>query len=109
MNAINIRLLHAIGAVDVVQRDAVVEFGFLLVSEVAKAVPLTGRLGVEGPDVVVDDAGRFLVDFFVELLAAEEGEVGLGVEWPVEVDAHAGCNFCGGGFDDVVCQAVQGA
>ena len=70
-----------------------------------------GRVLFRGslPDVIVDDPGRFLVDFFVELLAAEEGKVGLGVEGPVDVDAGAGLDFAGGGFDDGVGEAVEGA
>lgn len=78
-DAVDVGSLLAVCAVDVVEGDAVVELGFFLVAEVAQAVPLGGRLRVEGPDVVVDDAGRFLVDFLVESLPAEEGEVALGV------------------------------
>lgn len=59
-------------------------------------------MGVEGPNVVVDDPRWFLVDFFVELLAAEEREVALCVQRPVDVDAGAGFDFAGGGFDDGV-------
>jgi hypothetical protein len=44
-----------------------------------QAVPLGRRLRVEGPDVVVDDAWRFLVELLVEGLAAEEGQGALGV------------------------------
>lgn len=64
---------------DVLERDAVVELGFFLVGEVPKAVPLAAGLRVELPDVVVDYAGWFLVDVFVEDLTAEEDEVFLGV------------------------------
>jgi hypothetical protein len=74
-----------------------------------KPIPLRRALRVEGPDVVVDDPGRFLVDFFVEGLAAEEGKVGLSVEGPVEADAVAGLDLGGGGFDDVGGEAVEGA
>ena len=76
-----------------VERDAVVEYCFLLVAEVAKAVPLAGGLRVERPDIIVDDPGCLLVDLFVELLAAEEWEVALSVEGPVDVDTGAGLNF----------------
>ncbi len=69
---------------------------------VAEAVPLGAALRVEGPDVVVDDAGGLLVDFLVEGLATEERDVFLGVQRPVESDADAGLDLAGGGFDDVV-------
>ena len=69
----------AVGAVDVVEGDAVVEDLFFLVAEVAQAVPLGGGLGVEGPDVVVYYARGFLVEGLVERLAVEEGEGALGV------------------------------
>ena len=95
---------------DLLQADAVVEDGLALVAEVAQAVPLARALRVEGPDVVVDDAGGFLVDVFVEGLAAEEGEGGLGVEGPVEVEARAGAEFgLGGGEDARGGEAVEGA
>jgi len=76
---------------------------------VAETIPLGAALRVERPDVVVDDPGGLLVDFLVEGLPAEEGDVFLGVEGPVEADADAGLDFAGGGFDDVVGQAVEGA
>ena len=102
VDAIDVGFLYAVGAVDMVKGDAVVEFGFSLVPEMPEAVPLGGGLGVEGPDVVIYNARGFLVDFFVELLAAEEGEVGLGVEGPVDVDAGAALDFFGCFFYDVV-------
>lgn len=96
---------------DVVHGDAVVEAGLLLVGEVAEAVPLlyvrlfffslpffrsskTGRrrtlaaaLGVEGPDIIVDDAGTLADEFLVESLTAEERRFGIRVERPVERDS----------------------
>ena len=75
----------------------------------AEAIPLGAALRVEGPDVVVDDAGGLLVDFLVEGLPAEEGDVFLGVQGPVESDTDAGLDLAGGGFDDVVGEAVEGA
>lgn len=72
-------------------------------------VPLTAALRVEVHDVVVDDSGGFLVDFGVEGLAAEEREVGLGVERPVNVYSVPGLDFGYGGGDDGVGQAVEGA
>lgn len=78
------------GPVDVGQRDVVVEALGLLVGKVAQTVPLRGGLGIEGPDVVVDDTGRFVDYLFVEFVAVEEGEVALGIEGPVEADAGWG-------------------
>ena len=75
----------------------------------AEAVPLCATLGVEGPDVVVDDAWRLLVDLFVEGLAAEEGEVALCVERPVEANADAGLDLACGCFDNVGREAVERA
>ena len=123
----------AVSAVDLVEGGIVVEEGFLLVADwrrgwvlalvircccwgwgwgrrtVAEAIPLGAALRVEGPDVVVDDTGRLLVDFLVEGLPAEEGDVFLGVQGPVESDTDAGLDLAGGGFDDVVGEAVEGA
>lgn len=105
-----IRLLHAIPAMNLIKRHAVVKLRLLLIPKVPQTVPLRAGLGVEGPDVVVDDSGWFLVDILLEGLAPEEREVGLGVQGPVEVDSGAGLDFAGrGGFDGVVCEAVQGA
>ena len=61
------------------------------------------------PDVIVDDPGRFLVDFFVELLAAEEGKVGLGVEGPVEADASTSFDLFGGEGYYVVGETIESA
>ena len=108
-NTINVAARLSIRPVDVVQRDTIVENLFLLVAKVAQAVPLRRRLRVEGPDVVVDDARRFLVQLLVESLATEEGQRALGVQRPVEADARAGADFFGGGGDDGVGQAVEGA
>jgi hypothetical protein len=84
-------------AVDIGESDAVVEDFFFLVAEVAEAVlpacvsmgnvdltgcglyPLRARLRVEGPDIIVDYSGCFLVDILVKGLAAEEREVSLSV------------------------------
>ena len=59
--AVHVAFLDVISAVDIVEGDAVVEFCFALVGEVAQAVPLGRALGVEGPDVVVYYAGWFLI------------------------------------------------
>lgn len=101
-DSIVVGLLNAISAVDFIECDAVVEDLLFLVAEVSEAVPLGGGLGVEGPDVVVYDSRWLLVDVLFEGLAAEEGDVGLGVERPVEVHADAGLDFRGGGLDDGV-------
>ena len=102
--------LDTIGAVDLIEGDTVVEALLALVAEMPQAVPLAGRLGVEGPDVVVDDARGLLVEVLRKGLAAEEGLVGLGVERPVEVDPGAGLDFAGGGGgDDGVGEAVERA
>lgn len=80
-------LAVAVPAVDVVKGDAVVELGLLLVAEVAQAIPLAGDLGVEGPDVVVDDARGLGEEVLVEELALEEARLlALGIEGPVERD-----------------------
>lgn len=95
---------------NLIQRHAIVEPRFRLVSKVSQPVPLAAALGVEGPDVVIDDPRRFLIDVLVELLPAEDGQVALGVEGPVDVDSMPGLNFvAGGGFDDVVREAVERA
>lgn len=99
----------AVSPVNIIQRDAVVEHFLLLVAEVPQAVPLGGGLRVEGPDVVVDDAWRFLVELLVEGLAAEEGQRALGVEGPIEADARASFYLFGGVGDDGVGEAVEGA
>lgn len=73
-------------------------------------VPLRRALRVKCPHVIVHDPRFLLVDLFVEGLAAEEGEVVLGVEGPVEVDAGAGLDFgVGGAGDEGGGEAVEGA
>lgn len=69
---------------DVGHGGVVVEALGLLVREMAESVPLGRGLGVEGPFVVVDETGTFLVDFFVEGLALEERAAALEVERGVE-------------------------
>jgi hypothetical protein len=101
-NTINITARLAIRPMDIIQRDTIIEYFLRLVAKVAQPVPLRRRLCVEGPDVVVDDARRFLVQFLVESLAAEERQRALGVQRPVEADAGAGADFFGGGGDDGV-------
>ena len=86
-DAIDVRRVRA---VDVVEGDVVVEALGSLVGEVAQTVPLRAGLRVEGPDVVVDDARRLVQDLLVKGLAAEEGQVALRVEGPVEADAGRG-------------------
>jgi hypothetical protein len=105
--AIHITALLAVGSVDVVEGDAVVEDFLLLVAEMAEAVPLRRRLGVECPDVIIYYARRFLIQFLVEGLTAEERLGALGVERPVETDAGAGFDLFGGGGDYLVGEAVE--
>jgi hypothetical protein len=93
VDAVHICLLHSIAAVNLVQSNAIVEFGFLLVPEVSETVPLGAALGVEGPDIVIHNPGWFLIDFLMERLPAEEGDVSLCIQWPVEVYADAGVDF----------------
>ena len=49
----------------------------------AVAVPLGGNLAIECPDVIVDDAGRFVDELLVERLAREERLGPLGGEGPI--------------------------
>lgn len=74
---------------DILLRNAIVELRFGLVCEVPQAIPLAGYLAVEGPDIVVYDAGCFVEHFGVEEGAVEEGLFGgcLRREWPVEGDS----------------------
>lgn len=51
---------------------------------------VVGHKGREGAEVDV---------FLLQLLAVEAGELGV-VKFPVELDAFAGLDFFGGGFDD---------
>lgn len=95
--------------VDVVERHAIVEPSFFLISKMSQTVPLTARLCIEGPDVVVDDSWWLLVDVLLEGLASEEGYIGLSVEGPIEVDSRTGLDLAGGRLDDVVGQAIEGA
>jgi len=50
-------------------------------------------LRVESPYIVVNNPGCFLIDFLVELLAAEERKITLGVKWPIYVDPDSGLNL----------------
>ena len=105
--AIHVTALLAVDSMDVIEGDAVVEDFLLLVAEMAKAVPLRRRLGVESPDIIVYYAGRFLVQFLVEGLTAEERLGALSVERPVEADAGAGLDLFGGGGYDLVGETVE--
>jgi hypothetical protein len=105
--AIHVTALFAVGSVDVVEGDAVVEDFLLLVAEMAEAVPLRRRLGVESPDVIIHYARRFLIQFLVEGLTAEERLGALGIERPVETDAGACLDLFGGGCYDFVSEAVK--
>jgi hypothetical protein len=83
------RPARRVDGVDVLLGDAVVEAPLALVGEVAQAVPLRARLGVERPDVVIDAARRLGVEVVPEGLAAEEGG-GLRAKGPVERDSGEG-------------------
>lgn len=72
-DSIYVTFFDAVGAVDVVECHAIVEFLLFLVSEVPQTVPLTRALSVESPDIVIDYPGGLLVDVFVESLSTEEG------------------------------------
>ena len=78
-DTINIAARLAVRPVDIIQRNTIIENFLLLVAKVAQTIPLRGRLRVEGPHVVIDDARRFLVQFLVERLAAEERQRALGI------------------------------
>lgn len=107
-NAISIGLLHAVCAMDLIKRYAVVKHLLLLVTEMSQAVPLTTGLRVEGPYIIIDDSRWLLIYILFELLSAEERDIGLGIERPVEVDASAGLDFRCGGLDYVVGEAIEG-
>jgi len=107
--AIHITALFAIGPVNVVKGDTVVENFLLLVAEMAETVPLRRRLRVESPDIIVHYARRFLVQFLVESLAAEEGLGALSIERPVEADTGAGLDLFGSGGYYLVGETVESA
>lgn len=89
LNAIHGRLLAvAVLAADLVDGDAVVELGLLLVAKMAEAVPLRRDLGVELPDIVVDDARGLVDDLLVEQFSLEEARLfALSVQRPVQRDS----------------------
>lgn len=70
-------------AVYILHSHAVVKPRLALVRIVSQAVPLRGYLGVESPDVVVDDARGLADEGLREYVAGEEGFLGLRVERPV--------------------------
>lgn len=88
---------------NVIQSYAVVKLRFFLIGEVSKAVPymikylsraekhrvhtLATTLGVESPDIVVNDARRLLIDMFVENLTTEEWNVVLSIQRPIQRDS----------------------
>jgi hypothetical protein len=59
-------------AVNIFQRNAVIESLFLLVREVSQPVPLARDLGVEGPDIVVYGPGMLMDNLLVKKRAVEE-------------------------------------
>ena len=73
----------AVGAVNVVHGDAVVELLLLLVGKVSQAIPLARHLRVKGPYVVVHGPRSLGEELLVEELAGEEGPLGLCVQRPV--------------------------
>lgn len=97
LNTIHQRLLPVLvtpvsTALDILDCHAAVEFGLLLIAKVAQPVPLAGNLGVEGPDIIVDDARGLLEEVVVKELALEEaGFFTLSVERPVERDSVKNC------------------
>lgn len=70
MNPIHIRSMLAM---DIVQSHAIVKDFLLLITEMTEPIPLTGRLRIECPDIIVDGSRRLLVDVLVKELTAEEG------------------------------------
>jgi hypothetical protein len=76
---------------------------------VAKAIPLTTRLCVEDPYIVVHYSWWLLIYILFELLSAKERDVGLGIEWPVKVDASASLDLRCGCLYDIVGEAVERA
>ena len=107
-DSVDIAARLAIRPVNIIERDAVIEHFFFLVAEVAQAVPLRGGLGVEGPDVVVDDARRFLVKLLVEGLAAEEGKWALGVAINSKSDkSHRSLSAMRSGIHDLAARRLM--
>lgn len=83
MYPIHIRSLFP---VNIIKCDTIIEDFLFLISKMAKSVPLTGRLSIECPDIIVDDARWFLINILVKELAAEERCL-LSVQGPVEGDS----------------------
>lgn len=77
--------------------------------EVPKTVPLTARLRIEGPDIIVHDARRLLVDVLVENLPTKEWQITLSIERPVQTDPCTSLDLLGRLFDDLVSQTIEGA
>jgi hypothetical protein len=56
-----------------------------------ESVTLTTTLRIESPNIIINSP-RFLPnDIFVKGLAREEGDIVLGIERPVEIDARYDC------------------
>jgi hypothetical protein len=64
--------LHESFAVNISQRDPIVEKFLLLIGKMSQTIPLGTHLRVERPDIVVDNSGSFVYQFLVERSTAEE-------------------------------------
>lgn len=80
MDPIHIRSMLAM---DVVQSHAIVKDFLLLITEMTEPIPLTGRLRIECPNIVVHNSRWFLINVLVKELTTEE-RCFLSVKRPVE-------------------------
>jgi hypothetical protein len=74
--------------VNLLHRHTIVKLVLFEIGEVAESIPLGAALRVEGPYIVVDTSRRLRVHVLVEDLTAEEGNVFLSIERPVEGDSE---------------------
>lgn len=65
----------AVFPVNILERHSIIELGLFLVPKVAQAIPLTGYLGVESPNIIVDNSGWFLEQLVVKQFALEEARL----------------------------------
>lgn len=73
-------------AMNIIQGDTIIEDFLFLISKMAKSIPLTGRLSIECPNIVVDDTRWFLIHILMKELAAEKRYL-LSVQGPIEGDS----------------------